>query len=200
MYKKKFLFCSFLILFNSVLVFAAEALQQLDNWQLFYQKNPEQVFKLADANVAPDYEMSEPGYWNKIVSDVKLAQAQGKDYGCYRTVIKGLDPSKKYEILQKDSPRTSCAVYVNRQLVTQAGDPFELLKSEPAKGSHSKVLPISFEFFPDENGNAEIIFFISNYFYRKSGLHDTVYIGPTVQTHQRWVHPASWFGRFVRGG
>ena len=121
--------------------------------------------------------MSSTAYWNSLLKQKGIVAEDGKDYGCYRTVLSGLDPSKKYEILQKDSPKTSCAVYVNRQIVAQLGDPFELLKSEPAKGSHSFIQPISFEFYPDADGNAEIIFFISNYFYRKSGLNDTVFFG-----------------------
>ena len=165
---RKLVVTVFLLFFNSVFLFAVETLQQLNKWQLFYHKSPDQVFELADDGVPADLEITQVGYWDRPL----------EKYGCYRTVVKGLDPSKKYEILQKDSPKTSCAVYVNRKLVTQAGDPFEIIKSEPSKGSHSIVEPVSFEFYPDDNGNAEIIFFIANYFYRKSGLHDTVYIGP----------------------
>ncbi len=175
---KKIVVAALLILFNSFFIFAAEALQQLNDWQLFVQKSPEQVFELVDANVAADFEVSGPGYWNHLLEEANLERADKKDYGCYRTILSGLDPLKKYAILQKDSPKTSCAVYVNRQLVLQIGDPFEMLKANPAKGSHSSIQPVSFEFYPDENGNAEILFFISNYFYRKSGLHDTVYFGP----------------------
>ena len=100
--------------------------------------------------------------------------------GCYRCLLTGLEPGKKYAILQKDSPKTSCAVYVNRELLVQSGDPFEILKAggQQTKGSHSVIGPLSFEFYPDSEGKAEILYFISNYFYRKSGLSDTVYFGP----------------------
>ena len=175
---KRFIVITFLFFFNFVFLFAAETFRELEQWQLFYRKTPEQVFELADTNIPADFEIKKPGYWNSLLSEAGLDNTDGKDYGCYRTVVTGLDPSQKYEILQKDSPKTSCAVYVNRQLVAQAGDPFELLKETPQKGSHSKNLPISFEFYPDSEGKAEIIFFISNYFYRKSGLHDTVFLGP----------------------
>ena len=148
-------------------------MQQLENWQLFVQKSPEQVFELADANARPDFEITSTGYWNKL-----LENPADVSYGCYRTVITGLDPSQKYAILQKDSPKTSCAVYVNRKLLVQVGDPFEILKNQQERGSHSIIQPICLEFFPDSDGNAEIIYFISNYFYRKSGLNDTVYFGP----------------------
>ena len=176
--KIKKLLLTVLIFFNAFLIFAAEALQQLDNWQLFVQKSPEQVFELVDANGRADFENVSVGYWNKLLEEANLERPDKKNHGCYRTVVTGLDPSKKYEILQKDSPKTSCAVYVNRELVAQAGDPFELLKATPAKGSHSSIQPLSFEFYPDSEGKAEIIFFISNYFYRKSGLNDTVFFGP----------------------
>ena len=179
MKNKKFLLVTIFIFFNTVFLFSAEALEELNKWQLFYHKSPEQVFELADTNASADFEVSSTAYWNSLLKQAGIVPADGKDYGCYRTVLSGLDPSQKYEILQKDSPKTSCAVYVNRQLVAQLGDPFELLKSEPAKGSHSFIEPVSFEFYPDSDGNAEIIFFISNYFYRKSGLHDTVFFGPS---------------------
>ena len=179
MIKKKSLFFLFLFFFNTVFLFSAESLEQLNKWQLFYHKSPEQVFELADTNAPADFEITSVAYWNRLLKEAGIVPSDGKDYGCYRTVISGLDPSTKYEILQKDSPKTSCAVYVNRQIVAQLGDPFELLKSESAKGSHSFIQPLSFEFYPDSNGNAEIIFFISNYFYRKWGLHDTVFFGPT---------------------
>ena len=148
-------------------------MQQLENWQLFVQKSPEQVFELADANAQADFEITSTGYWNKL-----LDNPADVSYGCYRAVITGLDPSQKYAILQKDSPKTSCAVYVNRKLLVLVGDPFEILKNQPESGSHSVIQPISFEFYPDDQGNAEIIYFIANYFYRKSGLNDTVFFGP----------------------
>ena len=175
---KKFLLTGLVFFINTFFIFAAEALQQLDNWQLFVQKSPQAVFELVDTNGTADFENVSVGYWNKLLAEANLERADKKNYGCYRTVVTGLNPSKKYSILQKDSPKTSCAVYVNRELVAQAGDPFELLKAIPAKGSHSSVQPLSFEFYPDDDGKAEIIFFISNYFYRKSGLNDTVFFGP----------------------
>ena len=177
MNRKKLFFVTLIILFYSVFLFAAEALQQLDNWQLFVQKSPEQVFELVDANGRADFENVSVGYWNNLLAEANLECLDKKNYGCYRVLLTGLDPSKKHSILQKDSPKTSCAVYVNRQLLAQAGDPFELLKASPDKGSHSSIQPLSFDFYSDSEGKAEIIFFISNYFYRKSGLNDTVYLG-----------------------
>ncbi len=175
---RKLVVVTLIFFFNSFCIFAANSLQQLNEWQLYVHKSPQQVFELADANAPADFNITSLGYWNHLLEDANLASADVRDYGCYRTVVTGLEPSKKYEILQKDSPRTSCAVYVNRQLVAQCGDPFEILKLNPGKRSYSVIQPVSFEFYPDSNGNAEIIFFISNYFYRKSGLHDTVFMGP----------------------
>ncbi len=175
---KRLLLTAVLFFFNVFFIFAAQALQQLEKWQLYYHKSPSQVFELADANGPADFESVPVGYWNHLLEEANLQPSDGRDYGSYRCLLTGLDPSKKYQILQKDSPRTSCAVYVNRQLVAQAGEPFEMLKTNPAKGSHSVIAPLSFDFYPDSEGKAEIIFFISNYFYRKSGLNDTVFFGP----------------------
>ena len=170
---KRYFLLAIIFFFCSFYLFAATNMQQLENWQLFVQKSPEQVFELVDAKARADFEITSTGYWNNL-----LENPADVSYGCYRTVITGLDPSQKYAILQKDSPKTSCAVYVNRKLLVQVGDPFEILKNQQERGSHSIIQPICLEFFPDSDGNAEIIYFISNYFYRKSGLNDTVYFGP----------------------
>lgn len=177
---KRLLLTVLLFFFNVFFIFAAQALQQLDKWQLYYHKNPEQVFELVDANVPADFELSGTGYWNHLLEEANLQPADGRDFGCYRCLLTGLEPGKKYAILQKDSPKTSCAVYVNRQLLAQSGDPFQMLKAQDLQsgGSHSVIGPLSLEFYPDSDGKAEILFFISNYFYRKSGLNDTVYFGP----------------------
>ena len=177
---KRLLLTAVLFFFNVFFIFAAQALQQLEKWQLYYHKSPNQVFELADANRPADFELSGIGYWNHLLEEANLQPADGRDYGCYRCLLSGLEPGTKYAILQKDSPKTSCAVYVNRRLLAQSGDPFQILmaQGQQTKGSHSVIGPLSFEFYPDSDGNAEILFFISNYFYRKSGLNDTVYFGP----------------------
>ena len=172
-FMKKFFLTITILFFSTVSLFAATNMQQLENWQLFVQKSPQAVFELADSNAKPDFEITSTGYWNKLLDNPNEVS-----YGCYRTVISGLDPSKKYAILQKDSPKTSCAVYVNRKLFVQVGEPFEILSAKPDGGSHSVIQPVSFEFYPDSQGNVEIIYFIANYFYRKSGLNDTVFFGP----------------------
>ena len=177
---KRLLLTVLLFFFNVFFIFAAQVLQQLDKWQLYYHKNPSQVFELVDANVTADCENVSVGYWNHLLEEANLLPADGLDYGCYSCLLTGLEPGKKYAILQKNSPKTSCAVYVNRRLLAQSGDPFQMLKAQDLQsgGSHSVIGPLSFEFYPDSDGNAEILFFISNYFYRKSGLNDTVYFGP----------------------
>ena len=177
---KRLLLTAVIFFFNVFFIFAAQALQQLDKWQLYYHKNPNQAFELVDANVPADFELTGIRHWNSLLEEANLQPADGLDYGCYRCLLTGLEPGKKYAILQKDSPKTSCAVYVNRELLVQSGDPFEILKAggQQTKGSHSVIGPLSFEFYPDSEGKAEILYFISNYFYRKSGLSDTVYFGP----------------------
>ena len=84
---KKIVVAALLILFNSFFIFAAEALQQLNDWQLFVQKSPEQVFELVDANGLADLENVSVGYWNKLLAEANLERADKKNYGCYRTVV-----------------------------------------------------------------------------------------------------------------
>jgi len=145
-------------------------------WELYVNKTPDQLFALKTKSKAADCMATVPGFWN---TEVKLIT--GKDdpkvYGCYRYVVRELDPNQSYAFLIKDSPATSCAVYVNQELKAQNGYPFTEGYSKD-KGVKSQVKPLYGEFTPDSKGRAEIIVFINNYFYRKSGLWDSVMLGP----------------------
>ena len=85
----------------------------------------------------------------------------------------------------KESPGTSCAIYVNRKRIAQTGNPFLLLQKDftanynPKKynPSNSQSVPLYCEFTPNSKGNAEIVILVSNYYYRKGGLWDSVYVG-----------------------
>ena len=154
-------------------------------WDLYFQKNPYQTFEAVDNGIPADYKSIVPGYWNK---DIKNAVESGKlsepidpkTYGCYRYVYTGLNPQEKYALLVQDAPKTSCSIYVNRKIITFLGDPFAMLSEDydvMSKISHSSIKPIYCEFYPDEEGHVEIVFFVSNYFYRKGGLCGTVLLG-----------------------
>jgi len=151
--------------------------ERLDGvWDLYIGKNPYQAFDCINNGIAADYKSEVPGYWNKDLPE----GSDPKTYGCYRYVCKGLDPQKKYALLVQDAPKTSCSVFVNRKKLVTLGDPFLMASSDydpQSRLSHSQVKPIYCEFYPDQEGNAELIFFISNYFYRKGGLCDSVLFG-----------------------
>ena len=160
-----------------------------DGWQLFLQKTPEQTFALADSDSPADFEVSVPNEWNE---QIKLSGGTSPEtYGCYRFVCKNLDSQTKYAIHMKESPGTSCAIYINRNKAAQTGNPFAMiepgvkLNSRKYNRSNSQSVPVYTEFYPDLNGNAEIIFFVANYYYRKGGLWDTVYLG-TADTLWRY--------------
>ncbi len=150
-------------------------------WELFLQKTPEQTFALVDSNFPADYTVTVPHEWNKEVFHFGIKQPE--TYGCYRYVCKNLNPDLTYALHTKESPGTACAVYVNRTIIANAGDPFSIstpyYTQNPYKygTSHSKCVPLYCEFKPDQNGNAEILFFVANYYYRKGGLWDRVYLG-----------------------
>ena len=184
---KKFVFLlSAAILFFSCISLWAEPkkkYERLDGvWDLYLEKNPYQTFDCINNNVPPDFKTLVPGYWNQhLQENSKDGAFDPKTYACYKYVYKDLDPSKKYALLVKDSPKTSCAVFVNRKEIFRLGNPFQMCDSsyDPSlqDTSYSVIKPIYCEFYPDKNGNAEIVFFISNYFYRKGGLCDSVILG-----------------------
>lgn len=180
------LLISLLVLSNT---FAAERKYTKDNirnlndeWELFLEKSPAETFVLADKNIAADFKVTVPNQWNKQI--ILSGKKSPETYGCYRYVCSNLNPLIEYAFHIKESPGTSCAVYVNRKLIGQAGDPFAILSKEYNQKpnhygpSHSKSMPLYFEFTPDQNGQAEIIVFVTNYYYRKGGLWDSVYVGP----------------------
>ena len=84
---KKFLLTGLVFFINAFFIFAAEALQQLDNWQLFVQKSPQAVFELVDANGTADFENVSVGYWNKLLAEANLERADKKNYFCLAVVV-----------------------------------------------------------------------------------------------------------------
>ena len=180
---RHFFTISFVALFTCFSLSAANNdLLRLDaKWELFLQKTPEQTFALVDSNTPADYMSTVPGTWNE-----EVYHSGGKNpvtFGCYRYVLTDLNPSKKYAILTKESPGTSSALYINRQLIAQTGDPFAMLqpgfneKPNAYNKSHSQSIPLYCEFTSNEKGEVEIVFLVSNYYYRKGGLWDSVFFG-----------------------
>ena len=157
-------------------------------WELFLKKTPEQTFNLVDKKQAVDFMCEVPGDWNKEV--IASGETAPETYGCYRYVYEKLQPDKEYAIFMNESPGTSSAIYINRNQIAKSGNPFPLaspdfsekLNSYTKSNSISK--PLFCSFYPDKNGNAEIIIFVSNYFYRKGGLWDTVFFGTSKRISQ----------------
>lgn len=151
-------------------------------WELYLEKSPAQTFSLVDNKKAPDFNVIVPNEWNAQV--LLSGKTSPETYGCYRYVCKNLDPGRKYAIHIKESPGTACTIYANRRIIGNAGDPFAMLdenysqKSNHYGPSHSKCIPLYCEFYPDKNGEAELVVFVANYYYRKGGLWDPVYLGP----------------------
>ena len=191
MYRHKFCYFTFLILFflfqsslfaENKLSFNRFGYAKLDSgWDFYPRKSPEEIFELLNETDSSkniqSYKVSVPGYWNSIFAGTDHPEPE--NYGCYHYKLDGLFYHKKYAIYTKDSPGTSCAVYINGVLAAQTGNPFEMLKpkSERKKSSCSQILPLYVEFSPDNNGTADIVIFVSNYFYRKGGLWDSVFFG-----------------------
>ena len=175
-----------LLLFFFPSFFAAAAdnglLRLDDKWELYIKKTPEQTFALVDSGIPSDYMSLVPGDWNSEVKHFGISTPC--TYGTYRYLCTNLDSNQKYSLLVKESPGTSCALYINRTLISQTGDPFLMTrpgfneKPNAYNPSHSQAKPIYCEFYPDKNGQVEIVFLVSNYFYRKGGLWDSVFIGP----------------------
>ena len=183
--KKHFkIFLTFLLFTISTSLFAENDINliRLDGkWELFLKKTPEQTFILIDKKQPADFMCEVPGDWNKEIKAFGLTAPE--TYGCYRYVYEKLQPDKEYAIFMNESPGTSSAIYINRKKTAQSGNPFPLASPDFSEKLNSYVKsnsvskPILCTFYPDKNGNAEIIIFVSNYFYRKGGLWDTVFFG-----------------------
>ena len=151
--------------------------EKLDGkWEFYLEKTPEQVIELVNAGGVPDCFSNVPGFWNSDIERL-LGKKKPCTYGCYRIVKENLNTSLQYALFIKDSPGTSAAIYINGKKLLQNGDPFAILNSNTKTKRPSISRPIYTYFQPDSNCRVEIIIFISNYFYRKSGLWDTVFFG-----------------------
>ena len=152
-----------------------------EGWELFMEKTPQEVFKLADSNSPSDFTVTVPHTWNREAK--RIGSKTTNTYGCYRYVLEDLNPNIEYALHMKESPGTACAIYVNRKLITQIGDPFEMLEKDFDQNprhyneSYSQSIPVYCNFTPDSNGAAEVVILVSNYYYRIGGLWDIVYLG-----------------------
>ena len=167
-------------LFPENLTFNRLGYTRLENgWDFFPRKSSEETMELLQEGQTAPYQVFVPSYWNSIFASTDHPEPE--NYGCYHYQIKNLSYHEKYAFYTKDSPGTSCAVYINGQLLAQNGNPFEMLKSPEERNTSgcSIVKPLYCEFSPTKAGVADIVVFISNYYYRKSGLWDTVFIGDT---------------------
>lgn len=171
-------------------------------WELYLEKTPEQVFRLVDNNIPSDYMSQVPGVWNAEV--IHSGGESPNTFGCYRLLITELEPNQKYAILTQESPGTSSALYINRRLTEQTGDPFVMIspgfneKPNAYNKSHSQSRPLYAEFNSNKAGEVELIFFVANYYYRKGGLWDSVYFGtPETVTHLNTILLV--FNSFVMG-
>ncbi|MCR5189674.1 MAG: adenylate/guanylate cyclase domain-containing protein [Treponema sp.] len=178
---KKIIVLSIFTLLTSLTLSAQNKLlnyERLDGqWEFYLEKNPRQVFDIVSSNGKPDTMQQVPGFWNKDIKEL-TGSSVPETYGCYRKVINNLNPKISYALLMKDAPGTSCAVFINQKMVFVNGDPFAMINKDPYSRHPSKIKPIYCSFEPDKNGEVEIVFLVSNYFYRKSGLWDAIYFGP----------------------
>lgn len=150
-------------------------------WELYLEKSPEQTFNLIDNNTPADFTVTVPHEWNLEIK--RFGATSPNTYGCYRYVCSNLEPGTKYALHMKESPGTASAFYINRKIIIQTGNPFAMLEKDfqldpwHYSPSKSQSIPLYCEFEPDSKGTAEIVVLVSNYYYRKGGLWDTVYLG-----------------------
>lgn len=150
-------------------------------WELYLEKSPEQTFNLIDNNTPADFTVTVPHEWNLEIK--RFGATSPNTYGCYRYVCSNLEPGTKYALHMKESPGTASAFYINRKIIIQTGNPFAMLEKDfqldpwHYSPSNSQSIPLYCEFEPDSKGIAEIVVLVSNYYYRKGGLWDTVYLG-----------------------
>ena len=162
-----------------------------ENWELYIEKTPEQVFASANQKIPSDFTVTVPDYWDNEIEHFNGHSTN--TFGCYRYVCTGLKPLTKYAIFIKDSPSTSYNIFANRVLVAEAGDPYAMTRPDfniNLKGyyrSKSQSKPVYCEFYSDKSGEIEIVVFLSNYIYRKGGLWDSVYFGSAESVSRSYI-------------
>jgi len=143
------------------------------DWEFYWNKTPALVQQLVDDGIEPDTTIKVPSYWNDTVSYL-TGKKSPFGSGSYRIVVENLTPNTKYGIMINESPSTSAAIYVDRQIIYTCGDPFGISSEK----SHSIIKPIYAHFISNETGTAEIIIYVTNYFYRIGGIWTPVQMGP----------------------
>lgn len=161
-------FCILPLFSQSLLSF-----EKLDgDWDFYLQKTPSQVF----SGVQKDSTIYVPGNWNKKIQEL-TGSSDPKTYGCFRYTKKNLKAGQKYAILIKSAPATSCEVYINGESLAKNGNPFAKVYNPQNKNGNSVSKQLYCEFYCNQNNEADILIFVSNYFYRKSGLWDSIIFG-----------------------
>lgn len=170
-------------------------------WEFYWGETPEQVQNLLDQGYEADNIVNVPHYWNKTIEELSKSQPQNsmtkkdeyskkkanpRTTGTYRLFIKGLSPDADYAMFIKESPGTSCAIYVNGSLISKKGNPFAYFYSTKQKKSQSNLSPTFARFKPDDNGYADVMILVTNYFYRKGGLWDSVKIGKVEDVYKEY--------------
>lgn len=173
---KRFITALLVLTFSAVNAYSLPKFTNLDGeWEFFLEKSPEQIFS-AEGSELKGVKQNVPGFWNKEIENQKGVN-QPHTYGCYRHTVTGLDPKQEYAFLLNDTPQSACAIFVNRKQIASSGNPFKILTGEKIFPSDSQIKPLHGEFYSDKDGNAEIVIFIANFFYRKSGLWSSLLIG-----------------------
>ena len=162
------------------------------DWEFYWDKTPEQVYELLDdfyknpqinanSKSPADALIKVPSFWNSTIQKITgNKKAIGK--GTYRIVLKDLMYSYSYALSLEESPGTSCAIFINGEKVFTTGNPY----SEEPKGE-SLIRPIYLNFTSSAEGEAEILIFVNNFFYRKGGLWGAVTFGPAQKVFTNYL-------------
>lgn len=180
-YKKLFAIFIIFSLFSTAL-FARNSVHTInENWEFYLSK-----FITSNPQEKPDFLIDIPNSWQDYV---ETSSKSKYGYFSYRKVITGLDPNKEYAIFLAESPQNSCKFFINGKLLNQIGTPGT--SSETEKPYFAPIYSI---FYPDEQGNVEIIFHVSSFVQTKSGIFNSIFLGekPDILFYYTLQNGVAW--------
>lgn len=143
-------------------------------WEFYWGKFIDPTVK--DLGYEPDCLINVPVFWNDfpLPPEAKKIAKHGKGSGSYRIHVNNLKPNTEYSIFLFDLASTAFTLYANGQKIESVGVPAEdWTKSQPQKSM--KIA----SFYSDNTGSLDLVFHVSNNFYRTGGIWKEVILKET---------------------
>lgn len=143
-----------------------------NGWQVYFDTLFTSFDAMPDTIHLPEPKsVTLPANWNKDYSNF-CGKKTAYGYATYRLVLNNLEADKKYAVLIKETPTSSCAVFADGLCIASSG-----AVSSSKRSFFPSSTPIYAEFTANQSGSTELVIQVSNWIYRKGGIRTPIYFG-----------------------